>query len=159
MLRQRRQDFIWINAGAVSGSVTVNVNGESHGTFAPSGRIVVNGGAGNDTIALHPDLALDAWLFGGEGDDVLISADGNDVLSGGAGADWLWANRGRDLLFGGTGLDHLDGGNEEDILISGTSAYETDEVALAAIMAEWTSPRDFVTRQRNLRHGSGAPIG
>jgi hypothetical protein len=147
-------DTIAINPGGAGGSVGVTINGVSHGTFSSLSRVVVYGGAGNDTISLQQNLVLDAWLFGGAGNDVLSSARGNDVLSGGAGADVLSSDRGRDLLFGGAGLDVLAAGQDDDILVSGTSSYETDETALAAMMAEWTSPRDFVIRQRNLQDGS-----
>jgi len=149
-------DTISINDDGASGNVGVTINGVDQGTFSVAVRVVVYGGAGNDTIAVQQKIVLDAWLFGGAGNDVLTSARGNDVLSGGAGADVLSSDRGRDLLFGGAGLDVLAAGQDDDILVSGTSSYETDESALAAIMAEWTAPRDFVTRQRNLQDGSGS---
>jgi hypothetical protein len=149
-------DTIAINGGGASGGVEVMINGASQGTFSAASRVVVYGGAGNDTIAVQQNLVLDAWLFGGAGNDVLSSARGNDVLSGGAGIDVLSSDRGRDVLFGGAGLDVLAAGQDDDIVVSGTSSYEADESALAAIVAEWTSARDFVTRQRNLLDGSGS---
>ena len=79
------------------------------------------------------------------------------MLSGGGGNDILSSGRGRDLLFGGSGSDSLSGSQDDDILVGDASTYESNEQALAAIMAEWTSPRDFATRQKNLQDGSGSP--
>jgi Ca2+-binding RTX toxin-like protein len=150
-------DSVAVNSGATSGGVNVIVNGVSHGTFTVTERVVVYGGAGNDAIAVASNLLLDAWLFGGPGNDALSSGRGNDVLSGGAGNDALSAGHGRDLLFGGIGGDSLSGGQDDDILIGGSSTHEANETALAAILAEWTSPRSFADRKKNLEDGSGSP--
>jgi hypothetical protein len=150
-------DEISIGSGMTSGSVAVTVNGVGQGTFTPSQRVVVYGGGGDDEIAVQANLSIDAWLFGGDGNDSLSAGRGNDVLSGGAGSDNLASGHGRDLLFGGLGADSLAGAQDDDILIGGTSTYETHEVALAAIMAEWTSTHSFPARKKNLEDGSGSP--
>jgi len=150
-------DTIAINAGGGSGSVAVAINGLNQGTFSALSRVVVYGGAGNDVISVQSNVLLDAWLFGGGGNDVLSAGRGNDVLAGGAGNDILAADRGFDLLIGGLGQDVLSGGQDDDILIGGTSNFDRDEAALAAIVAEWTSPRSFLTRKANLENGSGSP--
>jgi hypothetical protein len=136
--------------------VRVTINGQDQGVFRPTTRMVVYGGAGGDNVTVNSNLTIHAWLFGGAGNDVLRGGRGNDVLSGGDGADQLYGDRGRDLLFGGLALDSLDGGQDDDILISGTSTYETHELALAAIMAEWTSSRTFSVRKQNLIDGTGS---
>lgn len=108
-----------------------------------NGNDVLIGGTGND------------WLSGGGGDDVLVGNGGNDTLAGGAG---------RDLIIGGTGADNgeadlvpvgIDGGGGDDLLIAGATAYDADLLALAAIMAEWTSGDNYATRVSNLRNGTG----
>jgi Ca2+-binding RTX toxin-like protein len=67
-------------------------------------------------------------LDGGDGDDNLSAAGGNDVLHGGAGKDLLAAGEGDDQLFGNDGddvlsaddgNDSLDGGAGADQLIAG----------------------------------------
>ena len=54
----------------------VYIGNVSQGTFKPTGRIIVFGQAGNDTIALAPLLTIRTELYGG---------DGTDVISGDAG--------------------------------------------------------------------------
>src|SRR5262249_45976575 len=62
---------------------------------------------------------------------------------------------GRDLLIGGLGADLLLGGGGSDLLLAGTTAFDGDQGALAAVMAEWTSARSYAQRVANLR-GSGS---
>ena len=51
------------------------------------GRVILRGGAGNDTIT------------GGRSGDLLVGEDGDDILRGGAGRDQLLAGPGNDRLF------------------------------------------------------------
>lgn len=87
-------DHIVLQPSDASGSVDVVVNGHDQGTFAPTGKVVVYGQAGNDLIEVVPltagdgsqvSLALPVMLFGGEGDDTLDARgeSGPAVLSGG----------------------------------------------------------------------------
>jgi Ca2+-binding RTX toxin-like protein len=93
--------------------------------FAPfvTGRIVYNGGAGDDVFDNQTSLKSTAFggagndkLLGGHNDDVLIGGDGNDELHGREGNDWLFGDAGNDLLRGGQGDDHLFGGTGFDDL-------------------------------------------
>ncbi len=59
-----------------------------------------------------------------------------------------------DLMIGGRGRDRIVGNRDDDILISGYTAFDASDVALMAIMDEWTSGRDYATRVDNLR-GTG----
>lgn len=120
----------------------------------------LNGGAGNDTIDMrlggggaHGDAGNDtllggyeAELFGGTGDDVLVTTSSgiaygeadNDTLTGGAGNDMLFGGDGVDSLYGGAGNDTLDGGAGADRLEGGTGddtyvlAVATGEVIVEA---------------------------
>jgi Ca2+-binding RTX toxin-like protein len=112
---------------------------------------VVYGLDGNDGIGVDKYLQADAWLYGGDGNDVMIGGGGSDVLLGGAGNDVLTARGDRDILIGGAGADDLFGGTDGDLLIAGTTAFDTDEAALHSIQQEWTSSRDYHTRVNNLR--------
>ena len=123
------------------------MNGENLGTFAPTGKVVVYGLAGDNTIqllALSTDnvplaFALPAILLGGNGNDtldatgsaaptVLYGASGNDVLMGGAG---------RNFLIGGLGADTLIGGYGDSILIGGETGHGWNVSALDQVLAEW----------------------
>lgn len=70
-------------------------------------RVEASGGADYVTI-LPSDAPLPAVLRGGDGDDRLTGASGDELLDGGPGADSLYANGGRDLVDGGDGDDVLD---------------------------------------------------
>ncbi len=157
-------DTVSIGSGTAAGSLTLTMNGTNYGTFAPAAgasfsRVVVYGLAGNDTITVSSSVFAPAWLYGGDGSDWLGGGGGNDVLLGGAGGDVLTGNDGRDLLIGGDGADTLAGwgDNKFDIMIGGTTAFDANAAALSAIMAEWTSGRDYATRVNNLTNGSGSP--
>jgi hypothetical protein len=134
----------------------------------------LHGDAGNDTI--YGATGNDE-LFGGEGDDFLDGRRGSDLLYGEDGNDRLYGGLGHDILLGGTGNDLLYGGNDrdiliggldtdklygengDDILIGGTTAFDDDEVALVAILSEWTSGNDYATRVSNIRDGLGQSDG
>jgi PKD repeat protein len=139
-----------------SGSqITAKLNGATLGTFAPTGRLLAFGQAGDDDIQVSGSLTLPAWLDGGDGDDRMHGGGGHDVLLGGAGADLLIGGQGRDLLIGGTGADRVIGNADDDILISGFTAYDASVIALASIMDEWTSGQSFADRVAALETGVG----
>jgi Ca2+-binding RTX toxin-like protein len=77
----------------------------------------VDGGPGDDLVETSPDD--EAVLFGGDGNDQLVSFDGHDVLVGGEGDDRL-------IAWGGGAF--LDGGNGNDALISINSADDVQTV-------------------------------
>jgi Ca2+-binding RTX toxin-like protein len=92
----------------------------------------LSGGAGNDSISDGDDHANDTFpvgaqttfnhdtLYGGDGDDQVLSSGGGDLLDGGAGNDDLQAGPDRaddDTLIGGTGDDRINGGLGTDIAI------------------------------------------
>jgi RTX calcium-binding nonapeptide repeat (4 copies)/PKD domain len=139
------------------GTVEVLLGGVSQGTFSPTGRILIYGGAGDDTIQVAGGVSLPAWLYGGDGNDTLSGGAGDDVLLGDSGNDQLTGGQGRDLLIGGAGGDTLNSNAGEDILIAGTTAFDGKHAALAAIMAEWTSERSFADRLANLRGTGSGP--
>jgi Ca2+-binding RTX toxin-like protein len=133
-----------------AGDIAVSLNGVSLGTGHPTGRLIAYGGGGDDDIQVAGSISVPAWLYGGDGNNVLVGGAGDNVLVGGAGDDLLVGGSGRDLLIGGTGADRMIGNGGDDILIGGTTSYDADAVALGAIMAEWTSNHDYATRVANL---------
>ncbi|RMF45407.1 MAG: hypothetical protein D6753_00210, partial [Planctomycetota bacterium] len=114
------------------------------------GDDLLRGGTGNDR--LEGDKGDDT-LLGGAGNDSLRGDHGNDIMVGGNGDDTMRGGHGSDLLIGGRGADRIDGEHGDDLLIAGRTLYDRDRVALDAIMAEWSSPRDYATRVANLRQG------
>ena len=59
-------------------------------------------------------------------------------------------------MVGGRGTDTLYGNAGEDILIGGYTAYDANDSALKAILAEWTSGRTYSQRLWNLSQGTAA---
>jgi Ca2+-binding RTX toxin-like protein len=144
-------DVVTVNPGPGPGQVKAVVNNQYVAIYAlPLGRIVMSGQGGDDYLQVVGGVSVPAWLYGGDGNDTLLGGAGNDLLLGGAGDDSLTGGQGRDILIGGTGADTLTGGPADDLLIAGSTAYDADEAALYAVMAEWTSARDYATRTANL---------
>ena len=147
-------DIRFVSVGS-GGNIKVVFNSVSLGVFHPTGRIVAYGQDGDDTIVVGGGISRSAWLFGGAGNDRLKGGAGNDVLVGGEGNDVLMGGDGRNLLIGGTGMDHLVGGEGDDILVAGFTDFDSDQVALHAIMQEWTrTDIGALERIEHLRNGS-----
>ena len=119
--------------------------------YGAGGNDVIDGGAGNDAIYGGGGGDL---LRGGDGNDCIYGESGADVLLGGAGADSLFGGAGRDLLIGGGGGDQIRGESDDDILIAGATTFDSSDVALLSILAEWSSTRSYDQRVANLR-GTG----
>lgn len=97
-----------------NGVVEVRINGVTQ-TFNGDDvqRIVLRGGAGDDSIVLDADAPA-AELYGGAGNDTLAGALNNDELYGENGADSLDGSGGNDRMEGGLGSDYLMGGTDVD---------------------------------------------
>jgi PKD repeat protein len=147
-------DVIFFNPVDSAGNIEVIINGVSHGVFAPTGRILAFGQAGDDDIQAASSIANATCLYGDNGNDRLKGSNGPSVLLGGAGDDVLIGGSGRDLMIGGLGADKLVGNSDEDILLGGTTAFDAFEHALCVILEEWNSERDYATRIANIQ-GTG----
>ncbi|MCH9022516.1 MAG: hypothetical protein IID32_07105, partial [Planctomycetes bacterium] len=79
--------------------------------------IELHGGAGNDSFRSDGSGAV--AMYGGRGDDLLVSNSGNDLLVGGDGNDIIFGRDGRDRIYGGAGDDVLDGGAGNDHIEGG----------------------------------------
>jgi Ca2+-binding RTX toxin-like protein len=89
-------------------------------TFA---RIVVEAGAGNDTVAIDESNGIftgtDATTLDGQGgDDTLRGGSGSETLDGGPGNDFVDGNRGSDVAILGAGSDTFawDPGDGSDVV-------------------------------------------
>ncbi|HMO08468.1 MAG TPA: Hint domain-containing protein [Paracoccaceae bacterium] len=83
-------------------------------------RDTVYGGNGDDTILTGDDNDL---IYGGDGDDLIdggfdddkiFGGNGDDTLIGGEGADTIYGEKGDDLIFGGLGPGAPDAVNIRD---------------------------------------------
>ena len=96
--------------------------------------ISVYGMAARDRIQLTDDVTADAYIEGGDGNDLIyggggseiinagngndyvLCGDGNTRVAGGNGNDSIYGGAGRDKLFGGGGDDFISGGPGKDLL-------------------------------------------
>ncbi len=149
-------DVITFVPGLPQGTVVVMMGLQSQGTYPATGRLIAYGNAGNDVItSLVPMRPV--FFDGGAGNDYLTGGGNHDILLGGSGNDILVGGYGRDLLIGGTGADILLSTEGEDLLVAGSTTYDANDLALYAIMAEWTSARTFSTRVANLKNTESGP--
>src|SRR5262249_15301734 len=137
----------------------INANGGDDVITAGNGlatliSLIIDGGAGNDTITGGDG---DDLLFGGTGDDVIIGGRGNDFLAGGDGDDRLTGGPGNDQVFGqagndrmiwnsGDGNDLLEGGDGVDTVeINGANVSETIAVSAngSRVRVDGSGPEQF----------------
>src|SRR5262249_33793060 len=147
-------DTIKIQPRGSTGSFEIRVNQSLVGVFSADARPVIHGLAGDDDIQVSGPVSVPLWLYGDEGRDRIRGRDGADVILGAAGDDLLVGGGGRDLLIGGRGSDQIVGNADDDILIAGTTTYDAQDLALAAILDEWSSGRSYAIRVANLK-GTG----
>ncbi len=102
-----------INASAVTGNSTINLNNGTASTIA------------GKTLTLNGDIEK---AFGGDGNDILTGNSQMNVLLGGRGSDVLHGGAGYDRLEGGYGNDTLTGGTENDLFVFRKDAGSTDTI-------------------------------
>jgi Ca2+-binding RTX toxin-like protein len=85
------------------------------GPFAPTNNIVVDGRGGADRIVANNSI-FDFTVFGGAGNDYVVTGEGNDFIDGGDGLDRINAGDGDNDVIGGAGNDSLNAGRGNDIL-------------------------------------------
>jgi Ca2+-binding RTX toxin-like protein len=127
---------------AIGLAAQVNITGAE----AANDRLTVNALAGNDIVDASGLAAGSIQLTanGGDGDDILVGGDGNDVLSGGPGDD---------VLIGGSGVDILDGGDGDDIEIESLGA---DTVTSATVAGEdWLAAHARVVGRKTVLEVGG----
>ncbi len=124
-----------LKAGA-AGKLVVDVgsNGTADFTFNRSSfaAIVVNAGAGNDTVTISEKSGVftlfeNTTLNGGKGTDKLTGGTGAESYVGGTGKDTIASKAGADVFFWtqGDGNDKVDGGADLDQLnMTGTAGAD-----------------------------------
>lgn len=88
------------------------------GNFAAASvaSIVVNGGAGNDTLQVSNLLVVPVTFNGGDGNDKLVAGGGGAVLNGDAGSDQLTGGVSGTVFDPGAGPDRLYRVQETDVV-------------------------------------------
>ena len=124
--------------------IRVEIEHDMSSTFSPTGRILVFGQSGDDTIEIDDHISLTAEIYGGEGNDELRGGSGNDVIvdtSGnnrihaglgndsvttGNGNDQIWGEAGDDIIDAGDGNNTIDAGAGNDVVTTGSGQDAID---------------------------------
>ncbi|WP_394754874.1 hypothetical protein [Crenothrix sp.] len=116
-------DYTAIESLAVNKTVNFTVTLSYGTTLFDSKALVINisqlgktESAGNDSLV---GAAGNDVISGWAGNDKITGNAGNDTLDGGLGSDILYGNDGNDTLIGGDGDDKLNGDNGNDELLGG----------------------------------------
>ena len=122
---------------AGGGNDTIDASGLPAGTIG----LVIDGGAGNDTI------------IGSQGADTLIGGNGNDVVTGGRGDDMAFLGAGGDQFIWnpGDGSDTVDGqGGFDTLLFNGANVGENIDILANGLRTSFT--RDVANITMDLNH-------
>ena len=132
----------------LAAQVTVN------GAEPLNDTLVVNGGAGNDTIdasRLHAGQ-VKLTLNGGDGDDKIIGSAGDDVVNGGRGSDTALLGSGNDVFVWnpGDGSDIVEGQSGVDTLqFNGANINESFDISANGSRVRLTRDIGVVTMDLN----------
>ena len=118
-----------VDFSAASGTVVVQGGAGSDTIYGGTGTNFLDGGAGANIIVANPQSVAN-YINGGAGDDKLYGGGGLNIIHGGAGNDTIYGGTGKNYLFGDAGVDmllgnaassmnYLDGGEGNDTLKAG----------------------------------------
>jgi len=159
-------DTVMTNATANDDQINVVTSGSSivvkglaaqvtvNGAESLNDSLVVNGGAGNDTIdasKLHAGQ-INLTLNGGDGDDKIIGSAGNDVVNGGRGSDFALLGAGNDVFVWnpGDGSDIVEGQAGTDTLqFNGANIDEKFDISANGSRVRMTRDVGVVTMDLN----------
>lgn len=123
-------DAIWVRpSGTSTTTYLVTMGGVTQTVAGITGRVVVFGFSGNDSINLA-SVRIATRVDAG---------DGNDIVQGGSAADIIFGGNGADLLVGGLGADTIIGDAGNDILVDGTVGLTQAGDTLTRVLATWSS--------------------
>jgi Ca2+-binding RTX toxin-like protein len=137
-----------LDSGALLGQVTFTLPDDVE-------QIALEGGNGNNRIAVDSSVHRNLFLYGGPGHNTLQAGSGNDTLVGGPGSSLLEGGTGDDVIYGdlpatalpqwvtpvkqapghntiigGTGNDQLYAGDGGDVVIGGSAHIQNGQIVL-----------------------------
>lgn len=107
-------------------TLRVKVNGQEE-VFTSAIRLIsISLGGGADTVILG-QVAIPAFVRGGQGDDTISGGLGGDTLLGEGGFDYVFGREGNDSLDGGLQGDTIFGFTGDDTIGGGSGVLENDD--------------------------------
>ena len=141
-------DLTATEAGVSVDLAAGSAEGEEIGDNAVTGFEIVEGGAGNDSLA------------GSEGGETLSGAGGEDLIEGRAGDDTISGGDGDDRLLDGTGEDSVTGGAGNDVVSAAADgnddAYEGSD---GEDVLDYSQSEELIIVDLVTMTASGADIG
>ena len=116
---------VGLDAAGTSVDVSVNTDPVESFTAASVNKVIIVGGAGDDTITIDQSnnpFTIPTKIFGGPGNDTITGGNEDDYIGGGSGADSINSGSGNDTVVGGNGGDMLTCGTGNDSLFGGPGA-------------------------------------
>ncbi len=99
-------DNIYVTYGTKPGEIIVDINGEKQSVENGIRGFVLDGGKGDDTIVVNPNLCQGMYITGGEGNDKIVCGRGGSVIIDNYGANTITGSAGNDVIIaGGFDLD------------------------------------------------------
>lgn len=113
-------DFATPQSVLSNNAVTISSLGFTQ-IYSGFSNIIANGGKGNTIIRMsNTNASLD--FYGGEGDDIIQGASGNDTIRGGEGWNFVFGGSGTDTIEGGSKSDKLYGEDGDDVVSGGSGS-------------------------------------
>jgi len=106
-------DFSGPEAGTITSDTGTANFSEVEAIETGAGDDTINGSDGDDVVTTNEGVDI---LFGGAGDDTLDAGDDDDEITGGTGADSISAGAGDDTITFSDG-DTADGGEGDDLFV------------------------------------------
>jgi Ca2+-binding RTX toxin-like protein len=128
-----------------------------HSFTQPISRIEIYGQGGNDQITVAPDVTTPAYIFAGNGNNVITGGGGQTVIVGGSGHNLLTGGSGPTILIAGSGQDVLKTGSGAALVVAGTTKFDANAEALRVVLAEWS--RTDETFDQKVAHLTGEATG
>jgi hypothetical protein len=152
-------DQIQITSDGSNVRVQISGSGVSydHSFAEPISRIEIYGQSGDDSITVDQNVTIPAFIFSGNGNNVITAGGGPSVVVGGAGNNILTGGSGPSILIGGSGHEQLIGGSGATLMIAGTTKFDANLEALQSLEAEWS--RTDASYEEKVAHLNGGASG